>query len=85
MDTPASFGQYVTQGRQRHNISAKKLAIQLGVALSTITRIERGSIPEPNLFIALVDALNLNVITAVQLIEPYRCIYERIMTALEVT
>lgn len=81
MDAPASFGQYVTQGRQQQNVSAKKLAAHLGVALSTITRIERGSVPEVDLFLALVDALNLDVIAAVKLVEPYRRIYERIVRA----
>lgn len=83
MSTPASFGEYVMQGRNRKSISAKKLAGQLGVALSTITRIEHGSIPEPDLFISIVDALDLDIITAVNLITPYRRIYQRIVTALE--
>jgi transcriptional regulator with XRE-family HTH domain len=78
MGTPASFGQYVTQGRNSTGISAKKLAAQLGVALSTITRIERGSIPEPDLFISLVNALKLDMTTAVNLIPSYRRLYEQI-------
>jgi ribosome-binding protein aMBF1 (putative translation factor) len=83
MDTPTSFGEYVKQSRERKGISAKKLAPQLGVALTTITRIEKGSIPEPDLFVSLIDVLDLDAITAVNLVPQYRRIYQRIMTALE--
>lgn len=85
MTKPTSFGQYVWAARQTKSYSDRQLGKQVGAAHTTISRIENGSIPEPDLFLSLVDALDLDVITAVQLIEPYRRIYERIMTALEVT
>lgn len=83
MRKPETFGQYLTQARQQKGYSERGLAKLVGVANSTIVRTKNGSIPEPDLFLSLIDALDLDVITAVQLVEPYRRIYQRIMTTLE--
>ena len=81
MKKPESFGQYVKVMREQHGMSGRQLADRVGVANTTVMDIENGTIPQPNLFIALIDALELNVITAVKLAEPYRRIYERIIIA----
>lgn len=84
MNAPESFGQYVRTARQTKGYSDRQLGKKVGKAHTTISRIENGSIPEPGLFLALVDALELDIITAVQLIGPYRRICQRIITDLEV-
>jgi len=84
MKKPESFAHYVSTARQTKGYSDRQLGKLIGVAHTTIGRIENGSTPEPALFISLIDALDLDVITAVTLVEPYRRIYQRIMTALEV-
>ena len=78
---PTSFSQYITTTRERKGYSERHLARLVGVANTTIIRIEQGSIPQPELLIGLIDALDLDVITAVRLIEPYKRLYERIITA----
>lgn len=83
MSKPESFGQYVTMKRQQHGWSARQLAKRLGVAPTTITRLENGSVPHPEHFIALIDALHLDLITAVHLIAPYKRLYDRIVAAQE--
>ncbi|WP_103338773.1 helix-turn-helix domain-containing protein [Amycolatopsis sp. CA-126428] len=80
---PGTFGEYVGARRQQADYSKKRLAKQLGIELSTLTRIENGSVPGVDTFLALVDALNLDVIAAAQLIEPYRRLCDRIITAQE--
>jgi transcriptional regulator with XRE-family HTH domain len=84
MIQPESFGQYVRIARQAKGYSDRQLGKQVGKAHTTISRVENGSIPEPGLFLALVDTLELDIVTAVQLIGPYRRIYQRIVAALEV-
>ncbi len=81
MGTPRSFGAYVAMKRQQRGYSMRELAKQVDVAPTTITRIENGSVPHPDLFLALVDVLDLDVITAVGLVEPYQRLYQRITTA----
>jgi transcriptional regulator with XRE-family HTH domain len=83
MGKPETFGQYITRARQGKGYSERHLARLVGVANSTIVRIKNGSVPEPHLFLALVDALDLDVIAAVQLVEPYQRIYHRVVAALE--
>jgi len=84
MDKPKAFGQYITMAREVKGYSDRELGKRVGAAHTTIGRIENGGIPKPGLFLSLIDALDLDVITAVTLIEPYRRIYQRIMAALEV-
>ncbi|MGH3710655.1 MAG: helix-turn-helix domain-containing protein, partial [Pseudonocardiaceae bacterium] len=51
----------------------RQLAARLGVAPSTISRLEDGarSLPHPDLFLALVTELGLDVTVALALIPPY--------------
>ncbi|MGW4830490.1 helix-turn-helix domain-containing protein [Amycolatopsis japonica] len=71
---PASFGAYVAQARTERSLSARQLAARMGIATTTVTRVESGeyAVPNPDLFLALVDALGLDLRAAVDLIEPYR-------------
>jgi transcriptional regulator with XRE-family HTH domain len=80
-----TFGEYVMREREQRGYSAGQLGKRVGVATATITRIESGfiAVPTPEVLIALVDALELDMITAVMLVEPYRRLYERILTAVE--
>jgi transcriptional regulator with XRE-family HTH domain len=78
MNTPDTFGEYVTEARERQNFSKKHLAKQLGIELTTISRIESGSTPGIDTFLALVDALHLDLIAAIELIEPYKRLHDRI-------
>jgi len=74
---PQSLGQYATCARQQHGYSIRQLATRLGVAPSTISRLEDGSrpLPHPDLFIALIDALDLDITTALKLAAPYGRLY----------
>ncbi|RSN40056.1 hypothetical protein DMC64_34545 [Amycolatopsis sp. WAC 04197] len=77
---PHTFGGYVADVRIERGLSAKKLAAQMGVSLSTITRIEAGTLalPGPVLLCALGDALAFDYPTAVGLLEPYRRLWQRL-------
>ncbi|MGH3772706.1 MAG: helix-turn-helix domain-containing protein [Pseudonocardiaceae bacterium] len=68
-----SFGQYVTHAREQCGYSMRQLAARLGVAPSTISRLEDGarSLPHPDLFLALINELELDVTVALALIPPY--------------
>lgn len=85
MDTPRSFGEYVMHKREEQGYSARELAKRIGVKPATVTRIESGFIttPAPELVLALIDALELDVLTAVRLIKRYRELCDRILTAAE--
>jgi transcriptional regulator with XRE-family HTH domain len=81
--TPRSFGDYVMREREQQGHSARELAKRVGVRPATITRVESGFIatPSPELVLALIDALGLDVITAVRLIKRYRTLCDRILAA----
>jgi transcriptional regulator with XRE-family HTH domain len=82
MTTSGTFGEYVATRRQEADYSKKRLAKQLGIEIATITRIENDvTTPQIDTFLALVDALDLDVIAAAQLIEPYRRLCDRIIAA----
>ncbi|RZS30519.1 helix-turn-helix protein [Herbihabitans rhizosphaerae] len=81
MKRPATFGEYVTMTRQQRGYSERHVARQVGVANTTISRIVNGSVPHPELFLALVDTLDLDIVLAVTLVEPYRRIVDRVMVA----
>lgn len=68
-----SFGQYVTIAREQRGYSMRQLAARLAVAPSTISRLEDGSrsLPHPDLFLALVNELGLDITVALALIPPY--------------
>lgn len=73
MGTSRSFGDYVTTARERRDYSIRHVAAQVGVAPSTILRVEDGThaLPHPDLFLALVETLDLDITTAIRLVEPY--------------
>lgn len=83
MEKPKSFGAYVKSARQNRGESLRQLETRCGVPNSTISRVEDGifAVPSADVLIALVDALDLDVITAVKLVPAYRNLYERIVTA----
>jgi transcriptional regulator with XRE-family HTH domain len=83
MGTPKTFGEYVMMAREEQGISAKKLAKRLGRHPTTLGRVESGfiAVPTPDYFMDLVDTLNLDIITAVSLLKPYRRIYDSILNA----
>jgi transcriptional regulator with XRE-family HTH domain len=71
---PLSFGDYIKDAREHHGYSVRHLAALLGVAPSTIARIEYNTLitPGPDLVLALVKNLDLDPVMAVRLLEPYR-------------
>lgn len=71
---PLTFGDYIREAREHHGYSAHDLAALTGVAPSTIARIEYNTIttPGPDLVLALIENLDLDSVTAVGLLEPYR-------------
>lgn len=83
MSKPGSFGQYVKATRQQKKVSGRQLARKVGVANTTIIDIEDGAVPSPALFVDLIDALDLDITAAAQLIEPYKRLYDRIIAAQE--
>ena len=69
-----SFGEYVALAREQHGYSIRQLAQCLGVASSTISRLETGArpLPQPDLVLALITHLDLDAVTAVSLLAPYQ-------------
>ncbi|MGH3871288.1 MAG: helix-turn-helix domain-containing protein [Pseudonocardiaceae bacterium] len=80
MRKPETFGEYITAALQQQGYSERQLSKRVGVANSTLVRIRNGSIPEPDLFISIIETLDLDVTIAAQLIDPYRRLYERIIS-----
>lgn len=82
IDHAGTFGDYLREHREARGYSAREVARRIDVAVTTITRIEDGSrlIPNPDLFLALVDVLELDLVTAVTLLAPYRRLWERLKT-----
>jgi transcriptional regulator with XRE-family HTH domain len=84
MTTPpppfASFGAYLAHTRTGAGYTAKALAAEVGIATSTITRLERGdmTVPGPDLLCKLGDFLRFDYATAVGLLEPYRRLWQRL-------
>jgi DNA-binding XRE family transcriptional regulator len=78
MRKPESFGEYVKLMREQRGMSGRQLAKQVGVANTTIMDIENGTVPQIKLFVDLIDALELNAITAANLLTPYRRLYQQI-------
>lgn len=81
---PETLANYIKETRKERGYSLRELKRISGVHNATIQRIEDGfiAVPSPNVLIALADALELDLITALRLVTPYRNIYERIVTAL---
>ncbi len=69
-----SFGEYVACARERRGYSIRHLAKRLGVASSTISRLETGTrpLPQPDLVVALIAHLDLDAMAAVELLQPYQ-------------
>jgi transcriptional regulator with XRE-family HTH domain len=81
---PLTFGDYVKEARERHDYSAHDLAALVGVAPSTIARIEYNTIatPGPERVLALIENLDLDPVIAVGLLEPYRRLTQKSLPAL---
>jgi len=84
MERSESFGAYVKTARQNRGESLRQLESRCGVSNSTISRVEDGifAVPSPDVLIALVDALELDVVTAVKLVPVYRNLYERVAASI---
>jgi transcriptional regulator with XRE-family HTH domain len=83
MSTPPTFGAYVKQARQQRGDSLRGLEQRCGIHNATIKRVEDGfiAVPTPTILLGLVDALDLNLVTALKLVDSYRALYDRIMDA----
>jgi transcriptional regulator with XRE-family HTH domain len=81
---PLDFGDYVKGAREHRGYSVRELAALTGVAPSTITRIEHNTLitPQPDLVLALIKHLDLDTVTAVGLLEPYRRLTQASLPAL---
>ncbi len=79
----ASFGAYVASVRAERGYSVRELGKRAGLAPSTVKRTEDGynQHPTPDVFLALVDALSLDLSTSVELVEPYRRLWQRFTAA----
>lgn len=83
MRKPESFGDYVRLMREQRGMSGRELAKRVEVVNTTIIGVENGNMPKVDLFVKLVDALELDAITAVNFLAPYRRLYEQITTHLD--
>lgn len=83
MRKPESFGDYITIMREQRGLSGRQLAKSVGVANSTIVDIENGTTPKIELFVKLVDALELDATLATSFLAPYRRLYQQITNAQE--
>ncbi len=85
MGPPRTFGEYVMMERERQGASLRQLAKQLGKHAATISRVEDGriAVPTPDYFMDLVEALNLDIVAAVNLLKPYRRICDSFVTAIQ--
>ena len=79
MQKPESFGDYVKLMREQRGMSGRDLAKRVDVVNTTIIKVENGQMPKIDLFVRLVDALELDVISAVNFLPPYRQLYEQIL------
>lgn len=72
--TQIDFGSYVKDARERRGYSVRHLADLTSVAPSTITRIEHNTLatPGPDLVLALIKRLGLDLGVAIKLLEPYQ-------------
>ena len=85
MEQPKTFGEYVRATRIERGETLRQLESRCGIPNPTLSRIEDGGIamPTPDRFMLLVDALELNLITAIKLIPAYRRMYERIIATIQ--
>ncbi len=85
MEAPRTFGEYVMTERERQGISLRQLAKRLGKHAATISRVEDGriAVPTPDYFMDLIEALNLDIVTAVHLLKPYQRICDSFVNAIQ--
>jgi transcriptional regulator with XRE-family HTH domain len=69
-----SFGHYVSLAREQRGYSMRQLATRIGVAPSVISRLEGGrpSLPHPDLVVALVKQLGLDMRITLGLLPGYQ-------------
>ena len=53
LGSPDTLGQAIATARKAKNLTQQQLCAQTGIAYSTLTKIERGAIKQPNVFIIL--------------------------------
>jgi transcriptional regulator with XRE-family HTH domain len=84
VSAPDSLANYIKSARRERGYSLRDLKRVSGVHNATIQRIEGGfiAVPSPDVLIALVDALDLDLITALKLIPAYRNMLKRIVSAI---
>lgn len=70
---PHTIGEYLKAARRQRRYSLRALEAISGVNNSTVKRVEDGfiTVPTPDVLLALINALELDICTAVKLIEPY--------------
>jgi transcriptional regulator with XRE-family HTH domain len=85
MEALRTFGEYVMTERERQGISLRQLAKRLGKNAASISRVEDGSIavPTPDYFMDLVEALNLDIVIATNLLKPYQRICDSFVNAIQ--
>lgn len=74
-----SFGHYVSLVRGQHGYSMRQLAARITVAPSVISRLEDGipRLPHPDLVVALVDHLGLDMRIVLGLLPAYQRLCSR--------
>ena len=55
-----ALGQVIAQARRKNKLTQQQLCDQAGIAYSTLTKIERGAIKKPNIFLVLQIAKAIN-------------------------
>ncbi|GAA1985424.1 helix-turn-helix transcriptional regulator [Amycolatopsis minnesotensis] len=82
-DQPLSFAAYLTRVRIERGYSIRQLAARADLSPSTVKRIEDGyfRLPTPDGLLALVDALDLDIVTAIGLLDPYQRLCDRFTDA----
>lgn len=79
MRKPESFGDYVKLMREQRGMSGRELAKRVEVVNTTIMDIENGHAPKIDIFVKLVDVLELDAVTAARFLPSYRKLYEQIL------
>jgi transcriptional regulator with XRE-family HTH domain len=77
---PETFGDYVHARRTELGYSARQVARLADVAITTVTRIEDGSLALPGvvLLLTMITVLDLDAARAVRLLPPYQQLFDRI-------
>lgn len=85
MEKPETFGDYMKAKRLERKESLRQLEKRCGVPNATLSRIEDRiiAVPTPDRLMTLIDALELDLITAIKLIPSYRRMHERIVAEIQ--